>query len=278
MNIELRNISIICGKEIRDAFRNRWFLLISLIFTGLSLGFSFMGSSGLGNLGISGFGRTTMSLLNLVLLVVPLMALLLGSISLAGEREHGTLRSLLAQPVNTAEIFLGKFTGTAAALTLTLLAGFGFSGLVVGFYGGPSHIGIYLTLLACTVLLGLVFLAAGFCVSVLSSRTATAIGVALFLWFLFMVLSDLGMMGSAVVLKLAPRDFFWLTLLNPAQCFKMATVGLIQGDLDILGPAGRYAVDSFGNGFPWILTTVLTSWGILPLGVSLWLFKKQKGE
>lgn len=278
MDLEIRNILIITDKEIRDAFRNRWFLLLSLIFTGLSLGFSYLGFSGLGNLGVSGFGRTTMSLLNLVLLIVPLMALLLGSISLAGEREHGTLRSLLAQPVNAAEVFLGKFLGVSIALTLTLLAGFGLTGILVGIHGGPSQIGLYLTLLAYAILLGLVFLAIGFCVSIFSARTVNAIGSALFLWFLFMFVSDLGMMGTAIALKLTPRDFFWMTLLNPAQCFKMATIGMIQGDLDILGAGGRYAAESLGENFPAILTGVMVLWGALPTGISLCIFQNRKGQ
>src|SRR3989338_7008264 len=123
--MNLSAVWTITQKEIRDSKRNWWFILISGLFAVLSLSFSLFGLSGLGSFGISGFGRTAASILNLVLLIVPLMGLLLGAMSIVGEREQGTLMTLLAQPVTPNEILLGKFFGTAAALIITLLLGFG---------------------------------------------------------------------------------------------------------------------------------------------------------
>src|SRR3989338_2710030 len=111
--IDLANVFIIMEKEVRDSRRNRWFVLISIIFAGLSLGLSLFSFAGIGSFGIAGFGRTTASLLNLVLFIVPLMGLLLGATSIAGEKESGTLNTLLAQPVSAIEIMVGKFVGMA---------------------------------------------------------------------------------------------------------------------------------------------------------------------
>ena len=66
--MDLRSVRIIASKEIRDARRNRWFVLVSVIFAGLSLALSLVGLAGLGTIGVTGFGRTTASLVNLVLL------------------------------------------------------------------------------------------------------------------------------------------------------------------------------------------------------------------
>ena len=107
MNIDFQNVSLIIRKEILDARRNRWFILYTIIFAGLSLGLSWIGLSGIGNYGLSGFGRTSASLINLVLLIVPMMGLTLGASSLAGERERGTLIYILAQPVSRIEVLLG---------------------------------------------------------------------------------------------------------------------------------------------------------------------------
>src|SRR5262249_9509550 len=112
-------VLLIMGKEIREARQNRWFLVFAVIFAGLALGLSLLGMSGLGNVAVSGSGRTAASLLNLVMVVVPLMALLVGAMSVAGEREQGTLQTLLAQPVVLQEVLLGKFLGLAAALLAT---------------------------------------------------------------------------------------------------------------------------------------------------------------
>src|SRR5215470_8438279 len=96
-------------KELRDALRNRWFLLYTLAFIALSLAFSYLALAGAGMVGFAGFGRTAASLINLVLLIVPLMALTIGAQSLAGEQEKSTLAYLLAQPLNRLEVFAGKY-------------------------------------------------------------------------------------------------------------------------------------------------------------------------
>src|SRR3974377_2223290 len=97
-------VFLIMRKELRDARRSRWFLLLAAMFSSLALAVALLGMSALGAIGGAGFGRTTASLLNLVILVVPLMGLLLSALSVAGEREDGTLLSILAQPVLLEEV------------------------------------------------------------------------------------------------------------------------------------------------------------------------------
>jgi Cu-processing system permease protein len=113
--MDFGNILILAQKELRDARKNRWFLLYAIAFTGLSLALAWVSLSGAGNYGLAGFGRTSASLINLILLIVPLMGLTLGALSLAGEREQGSLLYLLAQPINQVELLLGKFIGLSLA-------------------------------------------------------------------------------------------------------------------------------------------------------------------
>src|SRR3989338_6928294 len=112
--MSFKTVLIILSKEISDARKNRWFVLVAALFSLLSLSLSLLGLAGLGTLGIAGFGRTAASLLNLVLIIVPLMGLLLGAMSISGEREQGTLVTLLAQPVTASEVFIGKYLGSAS--------------------------------------------------------------------------------------------------------------------------------------------------------------------
>ncbi|MBI1978192.1 MAG: ABC transporter permease subunit [Candidatus Omnitrophica bacterium] len=271
MNIQ--SILIIAGKEFRDAKRSRWFLIISLLFAILALALSLLGLAGLGSIGVAGFSRTAASLLNLVLLIVPLMSLLLGAMSVASEREQGTLVTLLAQPVTSSEVLLGKFLGTASALTATILLGFGLSGLVISWYGDIAELRSYLVLVGFTVLLGLASLSVGFCISIFAHKSTAAVGVALFFWFLFLFLSDLGLMGMSIVFRLPPKYLLWLTALNPPEAFKLAVIGALHGGLEVFGVAGRYAMDVFGDWFVLFLGGILTLWIFLPLASALWLFR-----
>ena len=130
--MEARVIAIVARKEVRDALRNRWFLLYAAAFAVLALALSRLSLGDTSAAGFAGFGRTAASLVNLVLLVVPLMGLTLGAASLAGERERGTLPMLLAQPVTRREVLLGKYAGLAQAQGAALALGFGLAGGHVG--------------------------------------------------------------------------------------------------------------------------------------------------
>ena len=251
-------------KEMRDALRNRWFLLYTIAFVGLSLAFSYMALAGAGIAGFAGFGRTAASLINLVLLIVPLMALTIGAQSLAGEQERSTLTYLLAQPVTRLEVFLGKYLGLLLSLLASLALGFGIAGLVMALNGGAGSPLAYIRLVGQTFLLSLTMLSVGFLISALSRRAGVAIGIGLFLWLAFVFLGDLGLMGTAIALKLPIEQLFLLALVNPLQVFKMASILDINATLDILGPAGIFAMQEFGRRLRFVFLGVMALWIVLP--------------
>jgi Cu-processing system permease protein len=269
------SVYLIMIKELREARRNRWFLLLAFAFAALALMLAVLGMSALGTIGGAGFGRTTASLLNLVILIVPLMGLLISAQSVAGEREDGTMLTILAQPVLLEEVFLGKFLGLAAALLGMILLGFGLAALVIARQGGLPQVGGYLVLVGYTALFGLGFVSLGFLISAFTRRSASAVGVALFVWLVSVFLSDLGVIGTAVVLQLSPRSLLWLALANPAQVFKVVVLDGIQRNLESLGPGGLYATEVFGDWLPLVLTGVLVLWAIVPFALSLLVLRNR---
>ena len=190
--MEPRIVVALLRKEINDSLKNRWFVLYAAMFTGLALLLSWLSlsSGGIGYSGFASFGRTAASLINLVLLIVPLMALTVGAGSLAGERERGTLGYLLSQPVNRAEVLLGKYLGLAASLLGALALGFGLSGLVIASQGRANDAGAYALLAVFAFALALGMLSLGFLVGVLAPKSAVATSVALFLWLIFVFIGD----------------------------------------------------------------------------------------
>ncbi len=256
---------ILAEKELRDALHNRWFVLYTLAFVGLSLAFSYMSLAGAGIVGFAGFGRTAASLINLVLLIIPLMALTVGAQSLAGEQERNTLTYLLAQPVTRAEVFGGKYLGLTLSLLASLTLGFGISGVVMALNrGGASDPTAYVRLLVQTFLLSLTMLSIGFLVSALSKRAGVAVGIGLFLWLTFVFLGDLGLMGTAITMRTPIEVLFWSSLVNPLQVFKLSAILDINATLDILGPAGIYAVQEYGTSLRWILLAIMGAWIFVP--------------
>lgn len=273
--LDFETVMTLTQKEVRDARRNRWFLLYAIAFTGLSLALAWLALSGAGNYGLAGYGRTSASLINLVLLIVPLMGLTLGAMSLAGERESGTLLYLLAQPISQGELLLGKFIGLALALVAALGLGFGLTALLLAFSGGSADIMTYVTLLVLACLLAIASLAIGFLISASVQRASTAIGVALFVWLLLVFFGDLGLMGTSIALRLDVNQLLTLALTNPLQTFKVAAVLNLRQNLEVLGPVGVYAFRTYGARLMPLLIGLLALWCIVPTALAAFILKKR---
>lgn len=263
-------------REFRDALSSRWFLLYTIAFTVLAVGVSFLSLSGSGSHGFAGFGRTAAGLLNLIMLVVPLMALTAGAGTIAGERERGTLMYLLAQPVSRTQILLGKYVGLAIALVCSLCIGFGVSAGVLAWRAGGVGVQSFLVLVGLTILLALAMLSVGVLISVLSRRSSVAVGIALFVWLALVFVSDLGLMAGSLIFKLRVQEVFALASLNPLQAFKMGVIVSMNASLDVLGPVGAYASHTLGGAMSWVLAGSIVAWIVLPLVAAAMIFARRK--
>ena len=83
------------------------------------------------------FARLTVAVLPLALTLVPLAALLMG-VSTAATDDATSF--LLSQPVSRLEHLAGRWLGQAAALSMSLIAGFGTGGLIVSLISGANDV------------------------------------------------------------------------------------------------------------------------------------------
>lgn len=275
MVLDPRTIVPLVRKELRDALRNRWFLLYTLAFGALAVGLATLSQIGAGLSGFAGFGKMAASLVNLVLLVVPLMALTVGASGLSAERERGMLAYLLSQPVTRLEVFAAKFIGLGLALSGSISTGFGLSVALLAFRSAQADVGVFVRLVALSIMLALAMLAVGMLLSVTLRRSSTAIGAAVFVWLGFVFVGDLGLMGATVMFKLPVEQLFGLSMMNPTQAFKLAAVGGFDSTLDLLGPAGLYGVQTFGPWLTPLLLGAMSAWIIAPLCVAGAVFTRR---
>ena len=268
------NVITIARRELRDAARSRWFIMYTLAFAALGVGVSYVSAMSVGGSGLIGFGRTSAGLINLVLLIVPLMSLTAGAGAIASDRERGMLPYLLAQPVNRWEVVLGKYIGLAVALAASIFLGFGLCAMVLAHPESlrPSAV---VQLAARTSLLSMAMLSVGMLVSVLARKTSVAIGSSVFLWFVFVFISDLGLMAAAMTLRLRIQTLFKLAMFNPLQVFKFWSLQAMGASLDVLGPAGLWASEEFGDSLGLLLSASLVAWTILPLLFAVFLFSRR---
>jgi Cu-processing system permease protein len=266
-------IRVIAGKEFHDRIRNRWVLAISFVFAAFTLAISYFGAVTQGIVGFQGIEPLIASLVSLTIYLLPLIALLLGFDALLGERERGTLDLLLSYPIDRVELLLGKYVGLAAALTCATLAGFGLAGIVIVVRVPASDWYQYAGFVVSAVLLGWVFLSLAVCVSAFCASRTSASGVAIALWFFFVLVYDLLLLGVLVLTggaALGPL-FPLLLLLNPADVFRILNI-FGPGDLHTM--FGLVSVFPFALAEPLFLGPVMLAWIAAPLGLAAWRFNR----
>jgi Cu-processing system permease protein len=264
----------IAQRELREALKHKWLWFYALGFAGLALALSQAGLASAGYAGLGGFGRTAASLVNALMLFVPLMGLSVGANALAGDRERGTLLYLLAQPVSRAEVFWGKALGSGLALVAALALGFGLAGVGLTLSGAGDPLA-YLGLAGFALLLAMASLGLGFLISALTRKSATASSAALSLWLGLVFLGDLGIVGAVLALRPTPALLLGMLLVNPLQVFKLGAIYSLRSTLDTLGAAGQYALYHFGQSLPLLLGVVLLAWIGVTFGAAFGLFNRR---
>ena len=271
-DIEWRQVATLAAKEFRDRMRNRWVLAVALVFTVFSLVITYFGGAQQGQLGPRSIEFTIASLVSLVIYLIPLIALLLGFDAIVGERERGSLDLLLALPITRLELLLGKYLGLAAALTLSTLAGFALDAVLL--YQQFSWAGLfqYLGFMLSSVLLGLAFLSLALLISVLVRERTRASGLAIALWFGFVLVFDLLMLGLLVASggEFGGEALAYVLLLNPTDVFRILNifsldqVRTLYGLVSIVPPA-------LAN--PWLMGAAMLAWIAGPLALATWRFR-----
>jgi len=170
---------------------------------------------------------------------------------------------------------LGKFIGLSLALIAALGIGFGLTAILLAFNGGTTQISVYTTLLGFSAMLAIASLSVGFLLSAAAHRGSTAVGMALFVWLILVFFGDLGLMGTALTLRLSIHQLFTFALVNPLQLFKIAAFLAMRDNLEVLGPAGVYAFRTYGDNLLPLLLGLLLLWIIIPLLLTIQLFKRR---
>jgi|TARA_B100000959_G_C14985767_1_gene625510 Cu-processing system permease protein len=276
INLDLRTVLIIANKELRDAKNNKWMIVYTIVFVILSFVFAWIDLSQSHIYGAAGFGRTAATLINIIILIIPLMGLSLGALLISSEHENGNLLYLIAQPITRVEYLLGKYLGISLSLTLSLLIGFGISGILISFKVGSYQITNYIYMIALSTCLALISISIGLLISVITKKSITSLGLALFTWLLFVFFTDLGIMGTSLILKLNVNQLFTISLINPLQVFKILSILVLNNNLEVLGPGGIYAMRTYGQSLIYILLIITALFICIPLIISCYILKNKR--
>ncbi len=270
--MELTPVITVAVKEFRDRMRNRWVLAVALVFTVFSLAIAYFGGAQQGQVGFRSIEFTIASLVSLVIYLIPLIALLLGFDAIVGERERGSLGLLLALPVTRVELLLGKYLGLALALSLSTVAGFGAVAVLLWQHMDANALFHFSGFVLSSVLLGLAFLSIAVLLSVIARERTHASGMAIAVWFFFVLVFDLILLGMLISTgdKVGGDVFAWLLFLNPADVFRILNIFSLE---DVRSMYGLASVVPETLGSPLVLGAVMLAWIIVPLLLGKWRFK-----
>lgn len=272
LNIEWRQVATLAGKEFRDRIRNRWVLAVALVFAVFSLVITYFGGAQQGQVGLRSIEFTIASLVSLVIYLIPLIALLLGFDAVVGERERGSLDLLLALPITRFELLLGKYLGLAAALTLSTVAGFALDAVLLYRQFGWPGLYHYLGFMISSVLLGLAFLSLALLLSVLARERTRASGLAIALWFGFVLVFDLLLLGVLVASggEFGGAALAYVLLLNPADVFRILNIFSLDQMRSLYGLT---SIVPPALADPWLMGAAMLAWITAPLALATWRFR-----
>lgn len=214
-------------------------------------------------------GKVVMSLLNIVLMLIPLVSIIFTTIHFYNSYEF--IELMLAQPINRRVIFVGEYLAVAFSLCMAFVVGVGVPMLI---YGASAS---GLTLILTGLILTLVFASLAFLASVMTRDKAKAIGVALLFWFYFSLIYDGFLLWFVYAFSDYPLEKITLTLisLNPVDLARV--IMLLQLDISaLMGYTGAFYKEFFGSSFGILFSTsVLFLWVVIPFFISLRIFTKK---
>jgi Cu-processing system permease protein len=237
-----------------DLIRSYWTIIYFVFFMVVSAAILYFSAD---------MTKSVVSMMNIVIVLIPLVSIIFGTIYYYNSREFTEL--LLAQPVKRRSLILGQYTGLSLSLSLSFLAGVSIPFLFNGIMGS-THLKDFLLILLAGTCLSFSMSAIAYATALRHENKILGFGIALFIWFFLAVIYDGLILLILVLFKDYPTDSLAiiLTLLNPID---LSRVSIMLG-LDIsalMGYTGAVFLKFFGTarGIPVSVISMLC-WILIP--------------
>jgi len=208
-----------------------------------------------------------LSLLNIILIIVPLVSLLFPAIYVYNSSEF--LELLVSQPLKRKTIWLSLFSGLAVSMAFAFFVGAGIPILL--FEATPTGF----MMLGTGLLLSVIFVALAMLAAVIARDKAKGIGVVILLWLYFSIIFD----GLILFVLFQFADYpleklmVGATALNPIDLSRILI--LLKMDVAaLMGYTGAIFKDFFGTQLGTTVSFfILIAWVFVPTWLSLRKFK-----
>ena len=243
-----------------DILRSKLVISYTILLFAISFGIIYTGKDA---------AKAVISLLNIVILIIPLVSIIFGTIHFYNSLEF--MEMMLAMPVKRKEIFWAEYLGLSSALSIGFIIGVGVPLLIYG----ASATSLYL--IAAGVLLSFIFTALSFLSSVINKDKAKGIGSSLVIWFFLSIIFDALVLMVYYLFSDYPLEKVTLVMaaLNPVDLARIMI--LLKLDISaLMGYTGATLQHFFGSGFGSFFSIgFLFLWAVIPTFLALRVFNRK---
>ncbi|MFT7605700.1 MAG: Cu-processing system permease protein [Saprospiraceae bacterium] len=244
-----------------DLMRSRWTIVYAIFYFLLTLSLLWLSTD---------VSKVVISLMNVILVLVPLIATMFGVMYYYNSREF--IELLLAQPIRRTSIFWGQYLGVSVSMALSLLIGVGIPFVFYGIFNSSSIFDFF-TLIIVGVFLSFIFSGFAFFIALKNENRIKGFGLAILTWLFFAVIYDGLFLLLLAVFSDYPLENFAVgaSMFNPIDLSRI----LILLKLDIsalMGYTGAVFQQFLGNKTGLLLSFgVLLFWIFLPVWGIRWV-------
>jgi Cu-processing system permease protein len=210
-----------------------------------------------------------LSLLNIVLIIVPLLSIIFSTIYVYNSSEF--IELLVSQPLKRTTLLSSIYIGLTASMVLAVIVGIG---VPVMLYD-TSEVGLFLVIAA--VILTAVFVGLALLASVITRDKAKGIGVSILMWFYFAIIFD----GLILFILFQFSDYpleklsIALTALNPIDLSRILV--LLKMDISaMMGYTGAVFKEFFEGAYGYVfILFVMMIWIVSPVLLAIKRFNKK---
>lgn len=213
--------------------------------------------------------KGVLSLLNIVLIIVPLLSIIFSTIYVYNSSEF--IELLVSQPLQRTTLLTSIYAGLTTSLVLAVMVGIGLPVLLYN----PTDVGLMLVISG--VVLTAVFTGLALLASVVTRDKAKGIGLSILLWFYFAIIFD----GLILFLLFQFADYplekvsIGLTALNPIDLSRILV--LLKMDISaMMGYTGAVFKEFFEGWYGYVfISAVMLVWLFCPVVLAVRKFNKK---
>ncbi|SFC27227.1 ABC-2 type transport system permease protein [Halobiforma haloterrestris] len=237
--------------------------------------------------GTGGPSDARMAVWNMVVVgaaFIPAIALVSAYLAIAGERESGSIVSLLSTPVSRRDVVLGKYVSRAVVVAASLAVAFTIAAGLAAVWFPAFDPAVFAGTAALTTLYALAYVSVAIAVSASTATRARAMAGAIGFYFATNLVTLFDDVSGLAALEYVANELLGLglgadaiqflgILSNPTRAYLASTMLVLPAELtEAIGLPARESLSWYVQ--PEIAVAILFGWLVVPVAIGWYRFER----